>query len=742
MTRPVSELAPPVDAAGISAPRAGSILRALRMPLVQAVLIVTVLWVFLEGWHRDIRVPFGFVSDSVWYLAQSKSTIDNGWWWWNPRLGAPVGLDAVSYPSNSTVDQMLVWLVSRVVPDAFAAINVTWVLLVVLSGISATWCIRALGASKAGAFAAGTLFALTPYALYRHIDHFALVIYLVPFPCAAALWLAAGEPHASWGRTARLVIFGGCVLLGFNYIYYAFFASFCVLVGALIGYVSRRDTRVLASGLFCLALITSSTIVNLSPSFYSWYRHGSPLIEREKVPAEAETYGLKIRHLVSPVFPHRFPPFNRWVAQEAAVRFQNENENWTVRLGIVGTAGFLGLLVLLFLPDTRSRGVPLLQGASRLTLAALLLGTVGGFGVLFNLLVSSDIRAYNRVSPFITFFSLLAVVLTVDRLFKAPRARTVAVAVILLVGVADQGQATARINERYAGIASELKDMRTLVGTLERTLPASAMVFQLPVRAYMSESDFGRMKQYDQFKPYLVSSTLRFSYPAFSNEQVRWQRAMTGLDMPTLASRLAGQNFSAVLVDRYGYEDQGAAVIAGLKRAAGDDRVIVSTDRFFAVDIRAAGNSAAAAETTVEPVALTLSMMPCAPTPSLAAMVSVADQVDQIGDSRAPWGAGTAQIRRSQEAKVSGWAIDGPRRLPAAGVDVVIDRMVFPTTYGTHRNDVAEYFRLPSYRDTGFTATIPANAIPPGERWLSIRVVRADGRCYFQSSGFRVMSIE
>ena len=83
----------------------------------------------------------------------------------------------------------------------------------------------------------------------------------------------------------------------------------------------------------------------------------------------------------------------------------------------------------------------------------------------------------------------------------------------------------------------------------------------------MSESDFGRMKQYDQFKPYLVSKALRFSYPAFSNEQVRWQQAMTRLDMPTLASRLAAQNFSAVLVDRYGYEDQGAAVIAGLRRS-------------------------------------------------------------------------------------------------------------------------------------------------------------------------------
>ena len=132
---------------------------------------------------------------------------------------------------------------------------------------------------------------------------------------------------------------------------------------------------------------------------------------------------------------------------------------------------------------------------------------------MFNLFVSADIRAYNRISMFITFFSLLAVVITVDRLFKSPRARTAAVAVILLVGLADQGQATRRINERYAAIASEVAGLRALVGTLERALPADAMVFQLPARTYMSESDFGRMKQYDQFKPYLVSKALRFSYP-------------------------------------------------------------------------------------------------------------------------------------------------------------------------------------------------------------------------------------
>ena len=740
-----SDLPPTIGAPGAALPdaalpRVRSVMRRLSLPLAQSLVIALALFVLFEGWRRDFRVPLGFVSDSLWYLAQAKSTVDNGWWWWNPRLGAPHGLDEVSFPSNSTVDQALVWLVSRFVTDAFAAINVTWMLLVVLSGLIATWCSRTLGASRAGAFTAGTLFALSPYALYRNIDHFALVIYLVPFACVAALRLAGGEPHQAWGRATRAGVLGGCALLGLNYVYYAFFASFCICVGAAIGYLVGRDRRVLASGALCLALICGSTVVNLSPTFYSWYRNGQPLIVREKVPAEAEVYGLKIRHLLSPVFPHRFPPFNQWVEREAAARFPGDNENWTARLGVVAGVGFVGLLVLLLVPDARSRGVPLLQSASRLTAASLLLGTVGGFGVVFNLAVTSDIRAYNRISVFIAFFSLLAVVIAIDRLFTSRRARIAAAAAVLLVGLADQGQATRRINERHAGIAAEVADLRSLTAALERALPPGAMVFQLPVRVYMSESDFGRMKQYDQFKPYLVSKALRFSYPAFSNEQVRWQQAMSRLDMTTLGSRLAAERFAAVLVDRYGYEDQGAGVIAALRRAAGDDRVLFSADRFVAVDIRTLADRPAV--TSAAAPALTLSMAACPPTASLAPMVSVADQVDLVGESRPPWGADGARIRRSQESKVAGWAVDGPRRAPAAGVDVVIDRAVFPTTYGTHRNDVAQYFKRPAYRDTGFTAIIPANALARGERWLSIRVVTADGRCYFESPGVRVTVVE
>ncbi len=427
-----------------------------------------------------------------------------------------------------------------------------------------------------------------------------------------------------------------------------------------------------------------------------------------------------------------------WSARERRA-FPNDNENWTTRLGLVATLGFLGLLALLFAPDNVLRVRPVLRGASRLTLAALLLATVGGFGTVFNLLVAPDIRAYNRISPYIAFFSLLAVIAALDSVFKSRAARTVAALLILLVGIGDQGQATRRINERHADIAAEISRLTAFVRTLESALADGAMVLQLPFRNYMSESDFGRMKQYDHFKPYLVSRTLRFSYPALSNAQVRWQQAASRLDLRMLTSRLSAQGFAAVIVDRYGYEDNGDAVTAALLRIVGDEHLIAKNDRFVAFDIAGIGSTEDIADAArMEPVALTLSLSVCVGGPQVANVVKVEDQVSQIGFSHAPFDQTGAHAPTAEDFKVYGWAVDHPNRAPASGVDVVIDRMVFPSTYGAYRNDVAEYFRRPNYRDSGFTAMIPANTLPVGEHWLSLRVVSSDGRCYYQSPSVRL----
>ena len=43
----------------------------------------------LGGRGRDFHVPVTFSADALEYLMQTKGTIENGWWWVHPRLGAP-----------------------------------------------------------------------------------------------------------------------------------------------------------------------------------------------------------------------------------------------------------------------------------------------------------------------------------------------------------------------------------------------------------------------------------------------------------------------------------------------------------------------------------------------------------------------------------------------------------------------------------------------------------------------------
>ena len=68
---------------------------------------------------------------------------------------------------------------------------------------------------------------------------------------------------------------------------------------------------------------------------------------------------------------------------------------------------------------------------------ALLLATIAGFGGIIGILVRF-IRGYNRISPYIAFFALLAVGLTAEKLltqFTGRRRGALLAAAVLLRGV-------------------------------------------------------------------------------------------------------------------------------------------------------------------------------------------------------------------------------------------------------------------------------------------------------------------
>ena len=551
--------------------------------------VLAILWVRFGGTNWDPNLPLVFWGDSLFYLAQAKSTMDHGWWWFNPSLGAPIGLTAVTFAQNGNVDQAIVWVVSRFADSVIFVGSVSWMLMAALSALTATWGFRRMGITPAAAAATSVLFALTPFALYRFIGHFNLVIYLLPIPATIAVLLASAEGSEPWSRRAWFVPLGGCVLLGFNYIYFAFFGVFMISVGALVGAAASRSLTPLRRGGLCVAAIVLATALNFVPNVVAWQAHGQPAGVKH-VSAESEIFGLKIRHLISPSGNHWFPPLQAWLDRERAARFPNENENTTARLGLVGAMGFVGLVAVLLFPsaaaaDTRTNRV---RAVALMALAAVLLATVGGFGSLFSLHVAPDIRAYARISPFIAFFSIAAVALGVDRININQSRRAVwkpaVLTAVLVLGVTDQSIAVGR-QEIDMSMRRDYTAVASMVADLERALPAGAMVFQYPVRPFPVDAGADGIGVYEHFKPYLVSRQLRWSYPALNLDQRSWELNVLRLELVDVPRHLAREGFHAMLLTRAALPDRGDALMKALRQPGVS--VLVETERFIALDIRA-----------------------------------------------------------------------------------------------------------------------------------------------------------
>jgi hypothetical protein len=52
----------------------------------------------LELWDADLRVPFAYSGDGTLNLMLIKSVMERGWFYDNPRLGAPDGQHLYDYP--------------------------------------------------------------------------------------------------------------------------------------------------------------------------------------------------------------------------------------------------------------------------------------------------------------------------------------------------------------------------------------------------------------------------------------------------------------------------------------------------------------------------------------------------------------------------------------------------------------------------------------------------------------------
>ncbi|MBO0800330.1 MAG: hypothetical protein J2P31_16030, partial [Blastocatellia bacterium] len=400
-----------------------SFLKKLIPYIVASCLALLSAFLLLKLWLADWRIQFFYTGDAMFYNMMVKGIIENGWYLYNKNLGMPFGATLYDFPAPDTFTFLLFKFLAIFTSDQSLIINIFYIATFPLTTITSLYVLRHFKISFFPALLSSLLYAFLTYHLSRAEIHLMYTVYfIVPLIVMVILWVCAAgsKKDNDEGEQLRLSLKNRkfisslviCALIASTGgVYYSFFACFLLVAVGIIQASAYRQLRKLLLPGVLTAFTFLVLVANLSPNIIYQMKNGKTETAQRN-PIEAEIYGLKLAQLVLPQTGHRWITFRRPKAKYNFAPLVNENDDAT--LGVIGTIGFMTLLGWLacnvFNKGREENQTQILLGQlSVLNITAFLLGTIGGFSVIFALFVSPQIRSYNRISIYIAFFSLFAV---------------------------------------------------------------------------------------------------------------------------------------------------------------------------------------------------------------------------------------------------------------------------------------------------------------------------------------------
>ena len=567
------------------------------LPYVVCVIITCVFVVWGQRLDQvDWRAPFSYTGDTLLILPLVKSFIETGTQWHNDRLGAPGIQEIYDFPVIDNFHFAMIWLLSFVDNDPTLIFNIYHILTYPLTTITAMIVARQLGMSTLASGATAILYTFLPYHYIRAEAHYFLAAYyIVPLTILVTIWIASGPtPFIRRNETGkqRLSLWNGqalavmliAILTATAGAYYAFFGCALLAMATCYQFVIQRSVLAVASSLSVILMIATVGVIQHIPAMRHQLANGNNSAPHLRISEEAEIYGLKMSQLILPTENHRNIYMNRIqsAVSTSLDRPVNNSDNRAAALGMVGSVGFLTLLVLAILPIQKN---PLLSSVSALTLFAFLLGTVGGYSAIFAHLISPQVRAYARIVVYLAFLSLFVVMWGLDRVLTIPKLqryrlvnniiRLAIFASVVGVGIWDQTNRfwfrRVIIQHRVPSAISYNQDV-AYFRLVEEKLPGGC-VFMLPMIPYPESKVVEQLAMYEHVRGYIHTKTLRWSFGAMRGREVDlWQREVATLPVKDMLDKLVIRGFDGLFIDRRGYKPAEAdKLIADVVLVLGND---------------------------------------------------------------------------------------------------------------------------------------------------------------------------
>ena len=552
-------------------------LETLRVAVLS--LAAALIWVaYFDRWTAESwQMPTAYWGDVYETLVRIRAAAEGDTGLLQPqvieRLGAPFGAHWNAYPTPDKLLMSVLGALSGVL-GLYLTANLAMVFAQVSAAASFYLAARWLRCRWEWAWAGALLFSFTYHTFHRGLAHLSLIFtWTVPLGLLA-VWLVAGSRRLAWRSPGAAVCLGAAIALGVSNPYNLFFwlqlMGWAVLAQA-VGPKRRANVQL---GVAAIALaMTAFFISNAERWLFSDDTEARPVLERNY--AGTESYALKPVEMLIPTAYHR------WDYMASFGRRYTAWSNWRGEgvmpyLGLAGIAGLGWLAVIAIRRALARRPLP----PQALTVGwSVAYSTIGGVTNVLAMFASFQMfRATNRAAIFLSAILLGWLVVRLSRLTAGwPRALQLATAlVVAALGVLEQ--LPRRTPGRAESVARTVKSDREFGAKLEAALAPGSMLFQLPQIDFPEVAPPHRLADYEHFRPYLATETLRFSYGSpRARARGGWQRELQNQPTPALVQTLEACGFAAVYLNRKGFEDDGAQLLQTLA-TLGYDRRIESAD--------------------------------------------------------------------------------------------------------------------------------------------------------------------
>jgi phosphoglycerol transferase len=627
--------------------------------------------IFLRVWDGSRHIPMYMSGDANFSLLLAKTVMTNTWVGVDHLLGFPFGSalydDAVVYGDSSQL--LIMKILALGSSNPVVVMNVFFMGTFFLVAMSAYAVLRDFAFPRLACAVPAILYSLLPYHFFRNESHlFLSAYYAVPLGAWIILRALRGDPLwtrraargnrlTQWASGRSLATLAACVVVGTSEVYYAAFTLLLIVPLSLLSAGASRDVKRLLGPLVTVVAIAGSTLAVQLPAIVWHAQHGVNDHATKRLPTESQHYALDVASLVVPLPGHPIAGISDLGERYHSNLDAPPGEDIGAALGSWLTLGFVAVVLAAFFAAfgvSFAGRARLIADVGLATGMAFLFGTIGAAGTLFGFYVSSQLRAWNRISVFIAFFAAIGLAALLAWLLERGVSRrgqvlgVVALGLVLFTGYKDQTRPGFRPTYA-ANLATWRSDSRFISG-VETRLPGNAAILQYPQQPFPEAGQLVKIADYDELKGYSHSDRLRWSYGAIKGRMPDdWVSHAQGLSLEQQIAAAVAAGFRGVVVDTFGYEDGGADFLGQLRRAIGAPADLVSEDgRLVFFDLTPLVRTAAtvapatreqAAQALVRPVAVEYA--------------TGFYGVEQNAEDTWHWGQQTATLELDNEARVA-----------------------------------------------------------------------------------------